>query len=43
MLDYRLDDGEGYRIRIKASATILDGVLVATAEDIYMSGEENSP
>jgi hypothetical protein len=43
MLDYRLDDEEGYRIRIKASATIPDGGLVATAEDIYMPGEENSP
>jgi hypothetical protein len=36
MLDYGLDDEEGYRIRIKASATIPDGGLVATAEDIYM-------
>jgi CRP-like cAMP-binding protein len=43
MLDYGLDDEEGYRIRIKASATIPDGGLVATAEDIYMLGEENSP
>jgi hypothetical protein len=43
MLDYRLDDEEGYRIRIKASATILDGGFVATAEDIYMPREENSP
>ena len=43
MLDYRLTSEEGYRIRIKASATIPDGGLVATAEDIYMLGEENSP
>ena len=42
MLDYRLDDEEGYRLRIKSSATIPDGGLVATAEDIYIVGEENS-
>ena len=43
MLDYRLDEEEGYRIRFKPSATIPGEGLMATAEDIYMLGEENSP
>ena len=43
MLDYRLDEEEGYQIRFKPTATISGEGLMATAEDIYRLGEENKP
>lgn len=39
LLDYRLDDEEGYRLHVKPSANIPGGEFLATAEDIYLRKE----
>ena len=43
MLEYSLDQEEGYQLRVRPSATIPGEGFVATAEDIYMVEGKRSP